>query len=286
MFAILLFMLLKRSKKLALIYVIAMIVIAFPIVGISVLYSSMFYLMIIASMIAIKIEQKGNDNLYILFFVIGMLTCFFDFLTTELITLYVPILFVLFLRKERDKEFSFKDGITFVVKASIVWAIAYVAMWGAKWLLASIVLKRNAMEYVIDNLKLRINGVEGSISLKRMYSEVISKNFFTLYPLCNMKGRKKHFRILIVLILTFIALIDWKNIKKKKYSLLMLMIAIIPYIRFLALVNHSYKHYFFTYRSQIITVIAVSMILVDSLNYDIWFKEIGCKNKKQKKEKI
>ena len=104
-------MLLKRSKKLALIYVIAMIVIAFPIVGISVLYSSMFYLMIIASMIAIKIEQKGNDNLYILFFVIGMLTCFFDFLTTELITLYVPILFVLFLRKERDKKFSFKDGI-------------------------------------------------------------------------------------------------------------------------------------------------------------------------------
>ena len=52
-------------------------------------------------------------------------------------------------------------------------------------------------------------------------------------------------------------------------SLPFLAIAFYPIVWYIVVLNHSLIHYFFTYRSQIITVIAVSMILVDSLNYDI-----------------
>ena len=165
LFLVLLIILLRKSKKLALIYVISMIMVAFPIVGISLLYSWTFYIMMITSIIAIFIERKGNEDLYKLFFITGIITCFLDFLTTEIITLYVPILFVMLLRKERTQEFDFKDSFKFVLKATIIWGIAYASMFLAKWILASIVLRTNALQYVSDNLKLRINGTEGVITV-------------------------------------------------------------------------------------------------------------------------
>ena len=133
-------------------------------------------------------------------------------------------------------------------------------------------LKANAMQYVVDNLKLRINGVDQFITAKEMYSQVIPLNFFTLYPFGNIKGSKRQLRILIQIAMFFMVTINWKKIWKNKHSMLMLMIAIIPYVRFIILANHSYRHFFFTYREQIITIIALGIILVDNFNYRIWFK--------------
>ena len=78
----------KKSKKLSIIYLISMIMITFPIVPFCFEYSWTFYLMFIISLIAIKVEKKGDNSLFNLFFITGMLTCFFDFLTTE-ITLFL-----------------------------------------------------------------------------------------------------------------------------------------------------------------------------------------------------
>ena len=102
---ILLIIILKKCKILALAYITAMIMIAFPIVPMCLEYIWTFYIMIISSIIAILIEKKGNSNLFILFFINGMLTCYFDFLTTEIITLFVPVIFVIYIRKS-FKSFS------------------------------------------------------------------------------------------------------------------------------------------------------------------------------------
>ena len=238
--------------------------------------------MMITTIIAIFIEKKGNSGLYKLLFVSGMITCFLDFLTTELITLYVPVLIVLYIRKVENKEFKFKDGFKFVVIASITWAFGYASMWFAKWLLASIVLKENALKYVIDNIKLRVNGTDNYLKIEELYKKTIPMNFYTLYPLCNIKGKKRQLKLLIRIIVVFILLIDWKNLRKNKFSLLVLIIAIIPYARYLILANHSYKHYFFTFREQIITIIALGFFIIDSFNSRLWLKKI----KKNRKEKV
>ena len=284
-FIALLIVLLKKDKKIALLYVIGMIMIALPIVGISLLYSWNFYIMIVVSIIAIKIEKKGNSGLYKLFFVTGIITCFLDFLTTEIITLYVPILFVLYFRKKESGIFSLKENLTFVVKASFIWGIAYASMYASKWLIASLVLKTNALKYVTDNVMLRINGTEGRIPIKDLYTKAIPLNFWTLYPICNIKGYTRQLKLIIGMILVFILTIDWKNIKKKKFSVLMIFIAIIPYIRYLALANHSYKHYFFTYREQIITIIALGMFIIENFNYKLYFKKININLPKKSKKK-
>ena len=158
-------------------------------------------------------------------------------------------------------------------------------MFLVKWILASIVLRTNALQYVSDNLKLRINGTEGVITLKEMYSKVIPLNFWTLYPICNIKGIKRQLKILSIIVLTITILIDWKKIRKSKYALLLIVIAIVPYIRYIILANHSYKHFFFTYREQIISIIALGMIICEYFNTKLWCKKISINHLKKKKEK-
>ena len=273
--AIALFILIfRKSKKVAMIFLISMIMIAFPMVPYCLEYSWTFYIMLIISIIAILIKDKGNKNLYKLFFISGILTCFFDFLTTEIITVLVPVLLVLMIRKEENRVTNFKEGFTFAVASCALWGIAYVSMWIKKWLLASIILDINVLEYVKENAMLRINGLQGLDSKKEMYLGALYKNWHNLYPINIIKSKKDLIKYVLIFLFILGALIDWKNRKKKWFAGLLLIVALVPYLRYLVVANHSYRHAFFTFREQIISCIAIIGAILEMLNYKILFKEI------------
>ena len=46
-----------------------------------------------------------------------------------------------------------------------------------------------------------------------------------------------------------------------KMILLYALVGLIPYMRYVVLHNHSYLHYFFTYRAQMATILAILLIL-------------------------
>ena len=258
----LLIMIWKKSKKIAIAYIISMIMIAFPIIAMCLEFVWPFYIMLISSMIATNI--KKDRSLYKLFLIIGMITCFFDFLTTEIVTLFVPLLIIFAIKKEKDEIHSFKDGAIIFLKSSILWFAGYVGMWIAKWTLASIILNINALEYVKDQALLRVNGLQGLDSAEKMYIGAITKNWHTLYPINIVKRTSKLWLIVAAFAVFFAIIIDWKKIKNNKSSLILLVIAIMPYIRYLVLANHSYRHSFFTFRSQIITIMAVTYFILDN----------------------
>ena len=260
-----------------------MIMIAFRIVPMCLEYTWVFYVMLITSIIAILIEKKGDVHLYTLFFIAGILTCYFDFLTTEIITIFVPLILVLEIRKNENRILNFKETLIFILKSVLLWGIAYALMWFAKWTLASIILKINAAEYVKDKALIRINGLQGFESTKKMYLGALYRNFHTLYPLNAIKRISRFWIYVGVFFVIVIASIDWKNIRKKWFSLLILLIGIVPYIRYLVLANHSYKHSFFTFRDQIITILALGFIIIDCHNKDLLLKYRGKGREKLKK---
>lgn len=264
----------RKSKKIAIIFLVSMVMIAFPIVPYCLEYSWTFYIMLITSIIAIQIEKKGNKKLYQMFFISGILTCFFDFLTTEIITVLVPLLLVLLIRKEENRLSDFKNEFKFIAISCLVWGIAYISMWLTKWILASIILNINAIQYVKDNAMLRINGLQGLDSKKDMYIGALYFNWHNLYPINIIKNKKELLKYVLIFLVVLCILIDWKNIKKKWFAGLLILIAIIPYIRYLVMANHSYRHAIFTFRDQIITCIAVIGSILEILNYKILFKEI------------
>ncbi len=258
----LLIMLWKESKKLAIAYLISMIMIAFPIIAMCLEFVWPFYIMLIASMIAINI--KKDKNLYKLFLITGMITCFFDFLTTEIITLFIPLIIIFAMKKENSEINTFKDGAIIFLKSCILWLVGYAGMWLAKWTLASLILNINALDYVKDQALLRVNGLQGLDSAKRMYIGAITRNWHTLYPINIVKRTSKLWWIVGSFLVFFVVVIDWKKIKKNKASLILLVIAIMPYIRYLVLANHSYRHSFFTFRSQMISIMALTYFILDN----------------------
>lgn len=245
-----------------------------------------FIIMIISSIISVIIESKNSKNknqkLYMLYFITGILTCFFDFLTTEIITILVPVAIVLSIRIKEKRLESLKKELIFLIKSLLLWLTAYSCMWLAKWLLASVVLKLNAMDFVKDRAMERINGeVMGLPQWKTMLLG-IKENFFTLY-LINILKHKKWIlsSIFISLVVFLVPSIDKKSKEKMKYMLLMFIIGLIPYIRYIVLSNHSLKHSFFTFRSQLPTIMCIVLILTNCIDKKKLLSEIG-KNKNGK----
>ena len=180
----------------------------------------------------------------------------------------------MYIRKKEGRISSLKEAFSLLIKATALWGIAYVGMWIAKWGLTAVIFHVDVIPYVKDNAMLRINGLQGLNSYQEMYWGAIFNNWHNLYPI-NIIKKNSH---LIIGVIVFVAVIlvsfDWKNIKKKWIASIWLIIALAPYVRYLMLANHSYRHAFFTFRDQIITVICIVLIFAECLNYKMLFKEI------------
>ena len=282
---ILFIMLLKKSKKLAFIFLSALILVSTWYATMCIECSVTFYILFIATMIAIKIDNNKNNNtkeevnekLSKLFLITGIVTTFFDFLTTELLTIFVPLLIILIIRKEENRLDSFKNVTKFVLKVTILWFIGYAGMWLAKWVLASLILQINAFEYVKDNFTLRFNGLQGLNNYEELYNHVIERNFFAIPLVDFISANLSKWEIKFALgsaIVFPLLFTNWKVLKNKKYLLIFIIIGIIPYIRYLILANHSFRHAMFTFRDQIITIMVLLYIIIECLNYKLLCKKI------------
>lgn len=280
---VLLCVLFKKSKKIAMVFLIALILVASWYVSYCIEYSVTFYIMITTIMIALKIDNKENNDskLLKLFLITGIITCFFDFLTTEILTIFVPLIIILAVRWEEGRLEKSNKTFKFILKACFFWLLGYLGAWLSKWILASLILHINALEYVKENIALRINGLQGLENHEELYNQVIQRNIFTI-PLMyqiNTIINRLDVKIAIVMIIFFILIFtNWKELKNKKYICFFVGIGIMPYIRYLILANHSYRHVMFTFRDQIITIMVLIYIIIDCFNYKLLFKRISIKS--------
>ena len=280
---VLLIMLFMRSKKLSIVYLLSLILTTSWYASYCIEYSVLFYVMFISSIIALIIDNPKKDikkidqRLFILFFMTGIVTTFFDFLTTELLTIFIPLIFILVIRKEEKRLGSLKETIIFVIKTGLLWFIGYGLMWLAKWVLASLVLHINAFNYVKDNFALRFSGLQGASSQKVLHLGALERNIFALpfiyYIKYNINDWKTWY-IIIMFLALIIIFTDWKNLKNKKFLIILWLFALTPYARYLILANHSYRHVMFTFRDQIITLVVFLYSVVDCLNYKLLSKKI------------
>ena len=257
-----LIMLWKRYKKLSVVMGISLLAIYLPTVPTCLEYCWTFILMFIITMIGIKLNEKNKSSLGILFFLSGILTCFFDFFTNELLTVLIPILVIILLDYKNKQINSLKLCFIFVIKNSLLWFIGYCAMWVAKWAISAIVLDINVMELVLPKVLIRFNINDVGIPTRDFYTLGLYNNIHALYPLNIIKRISTVNYCIIAAIVPTLLIIDWKKVKKSKFAILLILIAITPYVRYLVIINHSFRHYFFTYRTQMITIIALLMLII------------------------
>lgn len=261
---ILISMLWRKNKQLSSIFLISLFFTYSFIVPFCIEFTSTYIIMLIISILIVKFENKEDDKIYRIFFLSGMLTCFFDFLTTETLTLLVPLIFLLVIRYDNKKINNFKNGLKLILNSGFNWSIAYILIWFLKWGIVSIILSENAFDIAFSFASKWITGgvLTSDISLG---IQPIIMNLNNLFPLCFLKFNSVIYATIIFLLIIFLFIVYSKNKTNRYFLLLLSIIAIIPYFRYMMLSSHSYVHEYFTYRAQLPTLIVYFLIIIYSL---------------------
>ncbi|MCI8637299.1 MAG: hypothetical protein HFJ36_05660 [Clostridia bacterium] len=278
----------KKAIALGISLIIGLTITASAFVPFCLEYTWTYYIMLISSILAVLWIDK-QERLNKLFFITGIITCFLDFLSTEIITIVIPLLIVLVLKVKDKKIETAKEALKVIVKSLFLWGIAYVSMWFAKWIIASIVLKTNAFIYVGWRAQKRINGKILGIKANELWLHAIKRNILTLYPLNLQKNESKLLIIPIVIAIIEIIIIRKRNLKKLWFPGVILLIGILPYARYTILSNHAYTHFFFTFRSQIVTIMAIILAMIYSVDIEFWKEKrngFGKTKENMEKEKM
>lgn len=229
-------------------------------VPLSLEYIWTYFIMLVVSIIGVKLAYRKKWNcMGMLFMLSGMVTGFMDFLTTETLTLLVPLLLVLWIERHVNREQSIVCIVSKAGKAVIAWAMGYVCMWGMKWIMASIVCQINVMPYVTGHIQERIGGDIGIQPWKYVIGAVF-RNVKCIFPLeYGVVGILA--AIVLLFLASYVGYVYHRKYVNKGCILLYLGIGMMPYVRYMVLHNHSYLHAFFTYRAQMTGIVALVLIL-------------------------
>lgn len=263
----------QKAKSMAVIYLLGNVIVQVWMCFFCIEYITTFLVMNVISLIIIamfarnKDEEKLRSNVVVLMAISGVITCFVDFLTTETLTVTMPLLFFTVLRYRTGKLGEVKKEIQYLAACGLTWGISYVGMFLLKWLLAVLVLGRQAFFQAMTAAGERIGGtvylgnttMDSEASLLQKLSGALFRNQGSLFPFqekMNMGTAMCLFLGVCFLCFAVVYMLRPKEFPKTVVVLCMILAAV-PYLRYLVLGNHAYIHYFFTYRAQLVTVCAV-----------------------------
>lgn len=258
MFILLFITSIQIQKNLSLVHSITFVfcnlVIGFFIIPASLQYVSIFAIMLISVSLINFLYEKDKEYLYpYLFFIIGGLTTFFDLLTTPLLTLGIPLIYAILLKAKKEETVG--QVIRDIVKFSILWGISYVTIFFSKWLIASFILHRDVVTDAINQILFRTNGSEQypvtrigalKVNIDVLFSNVLQKMFIGIAILWIVILSKKR-----------------KKLKECKMIIPLVILAIYPYIWYIIFAGHSKIHAFFTFRLQLISLIAILYSMIE-----------------------
>lgn len=241
----------------ALSFVFTMIAVCIFIVPVSMQYFCVFAIMLITIILVNLLYKKQKENLYpYLFFIVGGITTFLDLLTAPLLTLGIPLIYVVLLKNK--KECNIKNTIFEVIKLSILWCIAYVGIFFAKWVIASIILQKDVISVAINNILFRANGSEEHPATRL---GAIKENIAFLYNTVLLAEL-----IVIVIAWAILMIKNRKKIKNIKPIIPLLFVAIYPYVWYMTFAGHSTIHAWFTYRIQAIALLGVLSAMIECID--------------------
>lgn len=253
-------------------------------IGLSMEYQPSFILCFMMCILYLWAEKKGDDCLVGLSVAGGVLTAFFDFLTTETMVILVPLILVVIVRSIDGRLKEFKESFVWLVSCGIAWATSYLSTFLVKWTLATVVTGENQFVSAWSSVEERVAGsvnenVPGSVIGQSIYAAISNVSV-----LLGAKTRVD-WPLAIVGTLLFLGMFFsvWYLFQKKERdktaTTLLTILGAVVFLRYLVLGNQSYLHSFFTYRALISVVFAAFGILI--VNCQLLIRQKRLKKNKQ-----
>lgn len=236
------------------------------------------FVIIVALIESVLIASRKikKNNLFISLFVTGAVTQYLDFLTTPIITLLLPIIVYFIINDDEEEKINRKEIIKTIMLSCLTWGIGYVVLWFMKWILADLLLNIGLLEISLKQIMIRTIGTKNDDIIIASKTNnvfdglVINLEFFI--TLTNM----------ILLIFAFVLNIlikDKDNNKKIVFASGVCSILIIVY--YLIMSQHTFQHYFFTFRSLMILYLFLLIITLGKIKFKFNIKRIQKKRKKK-----
>ena len=207
-------------------------------------------LALIGSLVVLN-HVKNPVQLYRLLFVLGSLTAFFDLLTCPILTWGVPLSVYLIMQQRHPLPAPLLRRVREWVAASLLWVVSYGATWVSKWGIATLLTGENVVRDGASQLSVRAGAY---IDYSRL--DALTRNL-DLIP----------WPYVCICLTILVALAAWRfNRRGIPTALLCLLTALPPLAWYLVVADHSYLHYWFTYRSLAVSLLAVffaAVALVD-----------------------
>ena len=270
--AIIVFLLQKeRNTLLAVSFVLSLCMIKVWNIRFSMEYQPAFILAFILCILYIAFEKKGDR--YLLFFSTagGAFIAFFDFLTTETMTILLPLIFTMTIRAKRNVKLSFIENLRFVIIQIMAWVSSYAMCFLTKWSMASLLTGENQFALAMQSVGNRVSGIMSEDSEISRWQQML------VAPAANISillGSEKRIdgRLLILgtfLIVFFLSIgiyMCFRNKEKRSTTLILLLLGCVILFRYIFLSNHSYMHAFFTYRGMISLIMAIFSVYIVRLD--------------------
>ena len=223
-------------------------------------YQTAFLITFLLCPMYLLLERRSDRYLTLLSTAGGVLIAFFDFLTTETLTILLPLILVTAVRAKEGRLPKLKQSLLLYLFCGICWGCAYVGTFLAKWTAASLVTGENAFMLALSSVAERVGVTEalGSEGYTGFFSP-LTANFTMLF---GGTARVQPVRVLVgLLLLLGIPGSVWYLFPAKKgngtAAILLLGLGSLVLLRYLVLNNHSYLHEFFTYRALSASVLAL-----------------------------
>ncbi|MCC8162119.1 MAG: hypothetical protein LIO86_02865 [Lachnospiraceae bacterium] len=212
-------------------------------------FSTCFYVGNAALLLALLYFERWEErDAWPYFFLItGMCTSFVDFLTYPLYTFGMAFVLCMALRKD-----SARGELRFLIRGGVAWCAGYLGMWAGKWCMATLLTEENVFADALVSVSAR--------TALEAYDEKISRIMTVLrnfYMYANIWG-----------ILLTVAVIVWLccSLRGQKLKSLLpqiwrlVAVACLPLLWYVLAANHSYIHYWYTFRDLAFSVFAISLI--------------------------
>lgn len=262
----------KFGYKVAILFLFAFSIISLDVYASCINFAGSLYCVLISIIVFCK-KYRSDSSKFRFMFIVGAVTAYLDCFACPFITLLVSLLILLSDYLEARIS-CLKEMELSIVKVGLGWLCGYVGLWGAKWIMASLVLKENI---VLDALtEMKVQSVERGLSwtadtkLETVVTAMwnMCSNFFPINYLKELSSTVGN-KVIIVLAVVVIAFFIGLAIKRLKngcdayFFFGMLLIGLIPYICVIMMHNHAYAHYWMWSRMQIITVIACGLAFIN-----------------------
>ncbi len=208
-----------------------------------------FYIMHISVLIQCKWgEQFEQKSIYAMFFfVIGMITAYFDFLTYPLITLGYPLCIYLYFNGSGLKQ-DIKKMLTY----SVEWGIGYGGMWASKWLVTDALIGSATIQNALENAALKVQSA-GNESRISGFGQVIVKCAGAYANWCFLIIGLAVMLVLVVKMRKCGLNLVRKNLQK---AIVFIAVSVFPFAWWFVMQSHSEGHWQFTCRIFSLTVFA------------------------------